>query len=271
MPAAVAASAPGLQLALATANELHRYAQSIPLCLGFGFSRWRLLYGDPANRGYIRVSTRCGVRLDCSSCHRYPGHPWDQLDAASCLWCGRARRSDVPGYLRHVCCLRRLLPQQILREPWPPHASSHRARVGRRLLACRGSAQLGITFFYPRRYLPAAVAAGALGRGRHAASATVAAAGTCPVRRERERDLVALAAVAVARFVAVATTAFVTAFATVVAATVSAVAAVTAAAVVTAVAAALAASTSLEPAGHTELRHGMQRDDVRRPERSAAV
>eukprot|EP00964_Phaeocystis_antarctica_P073954 scaffold45423_cov60-Phaeocystis_antarctica.AAC.5 len=130
---------------------------------------------------------------------------------------------------------------QVLRESWP--------RVGRRALACRGFTQLEVAPFYPRRCLPAAVAAGALSCGRPAISAAVAHAGTCPVGRERERDLVALFAVTAALFAAVATTADVVAFVTAFAAAVTAVAFVTAAAAAAALAAALAATTVLEPAG----------------------
>ena len=104
--AASAALAALVAAVAAAADQLRRYAQYVPLCLGVWISRWRLLYGDPANMGYSKGSTSCGLRLDCSSCHQCPVRPRGQLDAASCLWCGRARRSDVPGCLRHVWCLR---------------------------------------------------------------------------------------------------------------------------------------------------------------------
>ena len=141
---------------------------------------------------------------------------------------------------------------------WLPGENSYRAQFGRRLLACRGSGKLEVAPVHPRQCLPAAVATSALRRGRHATSAAAAVAGACPVGRERERNLAAL-------FAAVATTAFVTAFTS----TVSAVSTVTAVvAAAASVAAALAAATA---PGHVELRDGMQRDDVRRPERLVAV
>ena len=112
--AASAALAALVAAVAAAAEQLRRYAQYVPLCLGV-FSRWRLLYGNPENMGYSKGSTSCGLRLDCSSCHQCPVRRRGQLDAASCLWCGRARRSDVPGYLRHVWCLRARLRAAALR------------------------------------------------------------------------------------------------------------------------------------------------------------
>ena len=105
------------------------------------------------------------------------------------------------------------------------------------------------------------MAAGALGRGRHVASLAAF------------RTFTAGAASAVATEPSVATASLAIAAATVSAAAHAAAALAAAALVATrcAAAAVVAAATALEPAGHAELRHGMQRDDVRCPLRHAAL
>ena len=134
---------------------------------------------------------------------------------------------------RALPCLIRKLPRLRLlpQRDYPtrlPHASNHHAY--------HGSTQLGVAPFRPRRCLPAAVAAGALGRCRHAASLAAF------------RTFTADAASAVVTEPSVATAAL-----AITAATVAAAALAAAALAAAADAAALAAANALEPARHAAL------------------
>ena len=106
------------------------------------------------------------------------------------------------------------------------------------------------------------MAVGALGRGRHAASF----AAFCTFTAD------AASAIATGPSVTTASLAIAAAaIATAALAAAALAAAALAAASATWCAAALTAATSLNPAEHAELRDGVPRDDVRRPERPAAV